>query len=75
MSTIQTHSGKLIDLKNMVSSDVNIQDIIDGVSVIKRFNGRGLTVLQHTLSMFDYVRAMYVVNTEKNYSVPCSYTT
>lgn len=59
MSTIQTHSGKLIDLKNMVSSDVNIQDIVDGVSAIKRFNGRGLTVLQHTLSMFDYVRAMY----------------
>lgn len=59
MSTIQTHSGKLIDLKNMVSSDVNIKDIVDGVSVIKRFNGRGLTVLQHTLSMFDYVRAMY----------------
>lgn len=59
MSTIQTHTGRLIDLKNMVSSDVNIQDIVDGVSVIKRFNGRGLTVLQHTLSMFDYVRAMY----------------
>lgn len=59
MSTIQTNSGKLIDLKNMVSTDVNIQDIVDGVSAIKRFNGRGLTVLQHTLSMYDYVRAMY----------------
>lgn len=59
MSTIQTHSGKLIDLKNMVSSDVNIQDIVHGLSAIRRFNGRGLTVLQHTLSMFDFVRAMY----------------
>lgn len=59
MSTIQTHSGRLIDLKNMVSTDVNIQDIVHGLSSIRRFNGRGLTVLQHTLSMFDFVRAMY----------------
>lgn len=59
MSTIQTHSGKLIDLKNMVSSDVDIQDIVYGLSAIRRFNGRGLTVLQHTLSMFDYTRTRY----------------
>lgn len=59
MSTIQTHTGRLIDLKNMVSSDVDIRDIVHGLSCIKRFNGRGLTVLQHTLSMYDYVRAMY----------------
>lgn len=59
MSTIQTHTGRLIDLKNMVSSDVDIQDIVHGLSAIRRFNGRGLTVLQHTLSMFDYTRTKY----------------
>lgn len=59
MSTIQTHSGKLIDLRNMESCNVNIQDIVHGLSAIRRFNGRGITVLQHTLSMFDFVRAMY----------------
>lgn len=59
MSTIQTHTGRLIDLKNMVSSDVDIQDIVHGLSAIRRFNGRGITVLQHTLSMFDYTRTRY----------------
>lgn len=59
MSTIQTHTGRLIDLYNMVSSDVDIQDIVHGLSAIRRFNGRGLTVLQHTLSMFDYTRTKY----------------
>ena len=43
----------------MVSSDVNIQDIVHGLSAIRRFNGRGITVLQHTLSMFDYTRTKY----------------
>ena len=59
MSTIQTHTGKLIDLNNMMSSDVDIQDIVHGLSAIRRFNGRGLTVLQHTLSMFEYTRTRY----------------
>lgn len=59
MSTIQTYTGRLINLRDMRSSDVDIRDIVHGLSCIKRFNGRGLTVLQHTLAMFDYVRAMY----------------
>lgn len=59
MSTIQTYTGRLINLIDMRSSDVDIRDIVHGLSCIKRFNGRGLTVLQHTLAMFDYVRAMY----------------
>lgn len=59
MSTIQTHSGRLINLRDMESYQVNIQDLVHGLSAIRRFNGRGLTVLQHTLSMYDYVRAMY----------------
>lgn len=59
MSTIQTHTGRLINLRDMRSSDVHIPDLVHGLSYIRRFNGRGLTVLQHTLAMFDYVRAMY----------------
>lgn len=59
MSTIQTYTGRLINLRDMRSSDVDIRDIVHGLSCIKRFNGRGITVLQHTLAMFDYVRAMY----------------
>lgn len=59
MSTIQTHSGRLINLRDMRSSDVHIQDIVHGLSCIKRFNGRGINVLQHTLAMFDYVRTTY----------------
>lgn len=59
MSTIQTYTGRLINLRDMRSSDVHIPDLVHGLSCIKRFNGRGLTVLQHTLAMFDYVRAMY----------------
>ena len=70
MSTIQTHSGRLINLRNMVSSDVNIQDIVHGLSAIRRFNGRGLTVLQHTLSMFDYTRTNY--KGAERYKVLCA---
>lgn len=57
MSTIQTHSGRLIDLKNIKPSDINIQDMVHGLSAIRRFNGRGISVLHHTLAMFDFVKA------------------
>lgn len=55
MSTIQTHTGRLIDLRFITNTDICIDDLVQGIANVKRFNGRGVSVLVHTLAMFDYV--------------------
>lgn len=54
MSTIQTHTGRLIDLRFITNTDICIDDLVHGIANVKRFNGRGVSVLVHTLAMFDY---------------------
>ena len=54
MSTIQTYTGRLIDLRFITNTDICIDDLVHGIANVKRFNGRGVSVLVHTLAMFDY---------------------
>lgn len=55
MSTIQTYTGKLLDLRVITNTDICIDDLVHGIANVKRFNGRGVSVLVHSLAMFDYV--------------------
>lgn len=54
MSTIQTYTGRLIDLRFISNTDICIDDLVHGIANVRRFNGRGISVLTHTLAMFDY---------------------
>lgn len=53
-STVLTPSGKHINLQKFCENDVDIEDITKMLSGITRFNGRGYTVLFHSLVMYEY---------------------
>lgn len=53
-STVLTPSGKHINLQKFCNNDVDIEDITKMLSGITRFNGRGYTVLFHSLVMYEY---------------------
>lgn len=53
-STVLTPSGKHINLQKFCENDVDISDITKMLSGITRFNGRGYTVLFHSLLMYEY---------------------
>lgn len=53
---IETVSGQLLDLDRPTLLDIAIEDIVKGLSRIKRFNGRSsLSVLQHSYATYLYM--------------------
>lgn len=55
-STVLTPSGKHVNLQKFSENDVDITDITKMLSGITRFNGRGYTVLFHSLLMYEYAK-------------------
>lgn len=45
-------SGKVLSLSSITADDVYIPDIVAMLSNIRRFNGRGWSVMDHTLAMY-----------------------
>ena len=54
MSKIVTSSGRVIDLTKISADDIDLVDIVEGLDKVRRFNGRGITVLAHTRAMVEY---------------------
>lgn len=59
---VETVSGTIINLCEATYSNLTLEDVFSGLSLIKRFNGRhnersnGVTVLQHSYAMYLYAR-------------------
>jgi hypothetical protein len=56
MSIIVTHTKRTVNLLDFKLEDVCIADIVNGLDQIRRFNGRGFSVLRHTMMMVSYVK-------------------
>lgn len=56
MSIIVTHTKRIVNLRDFKLDDVCIADIVNGLDQIRRFNGRGFSVLRHTMMMVSYVK-------------------
>ena len=56
MSIIVTHTKRTVNLLDFKLDDVCIADIVNGLDQIRRFNGRGFSVLRHTMLMVSYVK-------------------
>lgn len=50
-------SGKAIDLKNFSEKDIDLFDITQELNRILRFRGNGMSVLRHTMLMFEFAKS------------------
>lgn len=54
---IITSTYRIIDLAEVKPNDIDLKDIAEGLSNIIRFNGRGWSVLEHSLAMYEFAKA------------------
>lgn len=67
-TTIETSSGKLVDLLNPNPADITLEDIVYALSNIPRYGGHSLTeipytVAQHSVMVMNIARAAHVPGT------------
>ena len=56
---VETATGNIINLADNVYGNLTVEDIVEGLARIERFNGRAqetITVLQHSYAMYMYAK-------------------
>lgn len=64
---VETAVGNIINLADDVYSTLTVEDVVEGLARIQRFNGRardGITVLQHSYAMYMYAKDCLGYNDE-----------
>ena len=64
---VETATGNIINLADNVYGNLTVEDIVEGLARIERFNGRAqetITVLQHSYAMYMYAKDCMGYNDE-----------
>lgn len=59
---VLTHTNKIVDIENLRPGDITPTGIAIALESMRRFQGRGVSVLRHTFWVFELIRKQYPDN-------------